>query len=285
MQPQQKRNVFALVAGILLIVGFLYPAFNTLRNAFLNVFRYHAPLRVMFSIFLNIVEQLLPILAGVFLLLENRKAASAMKFAYAGVFFIGAARFLINALRFHSLMWMDAAVELLLIAAAVLLAVALLQHGKTGLILAAVAGALVVISLILQLIEYRRFALYYVFRILVAGGYVLAGLYLKDAPPLNAPRAAYAGQGYYPPQPQQGYYPPQQGYYPQRPQQGYYPQQPQQGYYPQPPQQGHYPQQPQQGYYPQPPQPGYYPSQAQPGYYPPQGQPPQPQQRNYPPQQ
>lgn len=274
---KQKKNTFAIIAGILLIVSCLYSTFIVLQDTFLNIFRYHVPIRYMLSSVLNIAEPILVILAGVFLILENRKAASAMKFAYAGVYCISAAIFLISGIRYHYVTWETVVLELLAIAAAVLLAVALLRRGQTAMVLAIVGGGLCLAALILSFLFYRSIRLFHVFRLLIAAGYVLAGLYLKDAPPLNAPRAPYAPagyyppqSGYYPPQPQQGGYPPQ-GYYPPQPQ-GYYPQQPQQGYFPQQPRQGYYPQQPAQGYYPQQSQQGGYPQ--QPGYYPPQPQQP-----------
>ena len=278
MQTQQKKNIFALIAGILLIVGGLLAIGSSIGNLRQMAAVSGAAEASVISLIPILMVDVVLAVAGVMLLLEKRKIAAILILVYAGLSLLSV---IISLFTYISIKVPFRAVSMVIInnllgvAAPALAAVALLKGGKKGMILAIIGGGIMFLLAVFRLpaavsgtpLPPGMKAGYWfsaISSLFLAGAFVLAGLYLKGVTASGAAQPA-APQGYYPQQAQPGYYP-------QRGQPGYYPSQAQPGYYPP------------QGRPQQPPQ-GYYPPQAQPGYYPPQGQSAQPQQRNYPPQQ
>ena len=254
---KQENKVFALLAGIFVMVGCSYSLFITVRN----LFRTLGNPMGFFINFLSVSLWILTLLAGLFLLLRKVKASSILLIIAAGLLLIHQILYIIQSTSHGYFNGLSLTTNLLAMLSIASLGVALLLKKVPAMITAFVSAFFRLVVLTINIIRNPPRSGMGVFfllcMLLLIGGAVFAGLYMKDRAEKAAAAPGYAAYGrpVYPQAYPQGY---PQGYQQPQYQQPQY-QQPQ--YQPQS-------YQPQQSYQqPQYQQPQYQPQSYQPQQY------------------
>ena len=192
---KQENKVFALLAGIFVMVGCSYSLFITVRN----LFRTLGNPMSFFINFLSVSLWILTLLAGLFLLLRKVKASSILLIIAAGLLLIHQILYTIQSTSHGYFNGLSLTTNLLAMLSIASLGVALLLKKVPAMITAFVSAFFRLVVLTINIIRNPPRSGMGVFfllcMLLLIGGAVFAGLYMKDRAEKAAAAPGYAAYG------------------------------------------------------------------------------------------